>query len=109
MTVAEMIKEYGITLYGDANIQLHKTKKINNEVIAMIKENKAKIIAHLKAEKEAAKRAKEERIAKINAIEGLNELRKAMIMEEEYNYSFHRMMNDEYNDGAVPRRSPKLQ
>lgn len=103
MTIIEMIKKYDIRDVGDGRIGIYNMKDVEKH-IDEINAKKPEILAHFAAE-EAERKARED---KINAIEGLKELTKAINDEIAYNEAFNRMMEDEYNDGVNPPSKPKV-
>lgn len=72
----------------------------------MLKLRKNEIVSYLGQVEAEARRTAEEREAKIQSIEGLAELEKAIEAEREYRRAFNRMMDDEYNDGAFCPSKP---
>lgn len=84
-----------------------KGKSLYNELVnGMWKAEIAEIKAGLIAKRDAELAAAAERKAKINAIEGLNEIQTAIADWERYDSEFAKMMDDERNDGARPPKRP---
>lgn len=82
-------------------------KRIYNELVkGMWKEEVAEIKAYLIAEHEKEVEAAAIRREKINAIEGLKEIRAAIDDIERYREEFNAMMDDEFNDGVFPPKKP---
>ena len=109
MTVNEMIKKYNLTLAkrnGEDAIRVGK--KVSKATIEEIRKAKPEIIAELKRREAEKKAAYEARQARINAIEGLKELQRAIAAEEAYREALNDMMEDEYNDGARPPKKPEI-
>ena len=109
MTVNEMIKKYRLTLAkrnGEDAIRVGK--KVSKATIEEIRKAKPEIIAELKRREAEKKAAYEARQARINAIEGLKELQRAIAAEEAYREALNDMMEDEYNDGARPPKKPEI-
>jgi hypothetical protein len=110
MTVNEMIQKFNITITvqnGEEGLNARFSKKPSQAQIAELKAKKPEVIAELKrreSEKEAAYKARQ---ARINSIEGLEAIRKAMNAEENYHMAFNRMMEDADNDGAFAPRRPQ--
>lgn len=77
MTVKELVERFGITKIGNGMISVPKSAE-SISASDEIKSKKAEIIAYLSAKEEEKKRAREERKAKIDAIEGLKEIRAAL-------------------------------
>lgn len=103
MTATELIKKYNITLSpnGDdtvviRNTALAKADNIIDDVIA----NKAEIIAILKAEDEAERNKIREELSKIEAIEGLSEIRDAIVEHNRYWEKFNYAV--EHGTGILP-------
>lgn len=81
-------------------------KKICDEIgKGMWREEAQEIKAHLIAERDAKAAAAAAREAKIDAIEGLKEIKSAIYDRQRYRCEFNAMMDDEFNDGT---RAPKL-
>ena len=84
-----------------------KGKGLYNELVnGMWKAEIAEIKAGLIAKRDAERAAAAERKAKIDAIEGLNEIQTAIVDWERYDNEFQKMMDDEHNDGARPPKRP---
>lgn len=83
-------------------------KKICDEIgKGMWREEAQEIKAHLIAERDAKAAAAAAREAKIDAIEGLKEIKSAIYDRQRYHREFNAMMDDEFNDGACPPKLPK--
>ena len=93
MTAEELVKRFGISKVGEGSLSMHKSVAALN-ALDEIRSKKAEIIAYLDAKEEAARKAREERTAKIEAIEGLEEIRAARddfeAWREEWEKSFNR-------------------
>lgn len=101
MTATEMIERYDICLHGADKIAVRNLQKATkDDAIDQIKAAKAEIMAILKAEVEAKEKAHAERQAKINAIEGLEELEYTIRAWEDYHEAFNRAMEE--GDGFFP-------
>jgi hypothetical protein len=74
--------------------------------LSEIKAKKPEILAYLAEQETQKEKAHKEREDKINAIEGLNEIQRAIDAEIEYGRAFDHMMEDEDNDGAFPPSKP---
>ena len=105
MTATELIKKYNITLSPNSddkvvirNTELAKADNIIDDVIA----NKAEIISILKAEDEAARNKIREELAKIDAIEGLAEIRDAIVEHNRYWEKFNYAV--EHGTGKLPAK-----
>lgn len=108
MTIEEMIKKYDLRLAKEGMIGIYNTDAVKRDgTLDLIKEKKPEIIAYIKAKEEAEKKAHEEREAKIEAIEGLAEIKNAIYERNNYRIAFEKMMDDEYNDGVFPPKAPK--
>ena len=81
--------------------------KPSDESRRVCNEHRAEIMALIKTETEAKERAAAEREAKIAAIDGLTEIKKAIYDHEKYHRDFERMMDDEFNDGLRPPKKPE--
>lgn len=97
MTTEELIKRYGLEVIRDGRICAHngdliKKDDADGEIRARLDE----VREYLKAEKEAAETARKERQAKIDAIEGLKELQKAISDWNEYHYKFNKCLASEF-------------
>ena len=95
MTAQEMIKKYNLVLVDDNTFRSYSCRKLTKAEIEMIKAAKPEIIKILRAEKEAEEKARAERKAKIAAIEGLDELRKALAEWDEYYYKREKALESE--------------
>lgn len=105
MTASEMIKDYNITLdpVKPGMLRAYNVKKIKADNAGKkITEAKPEIMAILTAEKEAKEKEAAERTAKINAIEGLNEIKVAIAEQERFHDAFNAAM--ERGDGRLPSR-----
>lgn len=107
MTATEMIKKYRISLaYGkgrEGMIRIADARRIKaDKMLEEVHAHKPEIMAILTAEKEAKEKAIAERTAKINAIEGLNEIKAAIAEHELYHDAFNAAM--ERGDGQLPAR-----
>lgn len=108
MTIREIIEKYRISLAPDGCIKVcNASAAKRDDMIEIIKDKKAEIIAYINAEREAKTRARAEREAKIASIEGLSEVRDAIRAEHEYHVAFEKMIDDEYNDGVFPPKVPE--
>lgn len=108
MTTQEMISKYNITLHNDTQIAVGRNpKSLKPAEKQALVDAKPEILAYLKAEKQAKEYAAKARTAAINAIEGLDAIRKAMHQEYLYDKAFNRMMESE--DGCInPPAPPKV-
>ena len=80
MTIDEMIKKYNICIPSEDETKLmvrNVTRLKRDNAIELLKEKKQEIIARLKEIAEQERKAREEYRAKVQAIEGLEEIRKA--------------------------------
>ena len=84
--------------------EINKGKE-NFEEIKAKKQEILNYFAEKAAKKEAIEKARQE---KIDAIEGLKEIRAAIEAEERYAYLFEKMTEDEYNDGVNPPTKPTV-
>lgn len=102
----ELIKTCRIEDGGDGNLRIwNKTQGAKR--LDEIKAHKAEILAYFAAERTAVETARIDRQAKIDAIEGLKEIKNAIDAAQRYTRAFERMMADENNDGANPPSKPK--
>jgi general stress protein 26 len=111
LKIEEMISKYDLILItsgaNKGKIAARNTYAIKKDnVSSYIKDHKTEIVAELQARKDAGDKAEADRKAKIDAIEGLAEIKNAIAEHEEYHYKFSKMMDDEYNDGANPPHCP---
>lgn len=68
----------------------------------------SEIVAELEMQKEAKEKAIAERNVKIEAIQGLKEIKSAVYDIEKYHNEFNAIMDDEYNDGVFPPKKPTV-
>lgn len=110
MTAEELVKLGGIKRLGDKiKVDLfYIPKDRKDEFAAVTKARKPEIMAYLLAKEAAQAQEKAEHQAKIDAIEGLEEIRAAEIALEKYHAAFERMMEDESNDGVNPPAKPRV-
>lgn len=109
MTVKEIVETYNVRLASGGRLGIYNSRRVDaDNALEMIKARKPEIVAYLHAQVEAAAEAAAQRQAKINAIEGLAQLRAALRADAEYYDAFNRMMDDEYNDGARPPKKPEV-
>lgn len=111
--IKEIIKKYNIDAEkknGEYTGRIH----IKNMVAVRkfgdseFKENKAAILDYLKKEDERKEREYQERVAKINAIPGLKEIKEAMEDVERWHYEFERSFDGEYAVGGYGvRKKPE--
>jgi hypothetical protein len=71
------------------------------------REEAQEIKAYLTAERNAQLVEEAAIQAKIDAIEGLKEIKSAIYDRQRYHREFNAMMDDEFNDGAFPPKPPK--
>lgn len=107
MTATEMIEKYRISLAcgkgREGMIQIKEARRIKaDKMLEEVLAHKPEIMAILTAEKEAKEKEAAERTAKINAIEGLNEIKVAIAEHELYHDEFNAAM--ERGDGRLPSR-----
>lgn len=88
MTVAELIDRYTIGLFKDGKIWAQGVKKGDMDAMKVIKARKPEIMAELVAREEAKERAWAEWKAKVDAIEGLTEIREAQDKLEQWHMDF---------------------
>lgn len=101
--VENMIKEYGITLDIDGSrIYLGNVRQSDAKTIELIKNNKSAIVDLLKSKKAAEDAKCEARQAKVNAIEGLSEIKNAISAWNKYHREFNRRMENEYLSSSLP-------
>lgn len=99
-----LIKKYGISLYGEEKIYVSNVTLLRKDKAEeTIKSKKPEIMAYLKEEEAAEKRAYEERQAKIKAIEGLEEIKSAIKEQVRWREDFNQAM--ESPDGCVRMRA----
>lgn len=106
MTVQELIERCKISDAGDGMVKIACDRKLANKHLPEIKAKKPEILAYLAEEKAAEEAERKARKAKIDAIEGLNEIKAALEAERAYRRAFDRMMEDEHNDGVNPPKRP---
>lgn len=100
MTVEELIKRYNVKDNGDGRIGIYNVKLATAEkAVEEIKSRKPEILAYYKAKRDAAEKEREERQMKIDAIEGLTELKKAIADWDKYHYQFNKCMESECPSG----------
>ena len=104
MDVKEIIKKYNISLYGEDKIRVDNVTLLKKDKAEdTVKSKKPEIMAYLKEEKAAEKRAYEERKAKIKDIDGLEEIKNAIEEQIRWREDFNRAMESE--DGCVGMRA----
>lgn len=104
MDIKEIIKRYDISLYGEDKIRVGNTVLLKkNKAEEDVRGKKAEIMALLKEEKAAEKRAYEEREAKIKAIDGLEEIKNAIEEQIRWKEDFSKAMQSP--DGCVRMRA----
>ena len=99
--IDELIKNYELALAGNGMIRYNGKRVEKDNVINELKACKSDIIARLEEIKAEKDRAAAERAAKIAAIEGLAEIKKAQIEIEEWNYRFEKSFEGEYAVGGM--------
>ena len=104
MTIEEIIKKYNIRIHENGT-QLRADMRIskNPDDLAFMKENKPAIIDYIKSKKEAEEKAYQERKAKIDAIEGLKEIRDAIADLSRWHEEFEESFNDVGGLGVRPK------
>lgn len=110
MDAKEIIRKYHIEDAHDGTIRIGvpRGQKLSSGEMDMIKAAKPEILAYFAAERAAEDARRKAREDKINAIEGLAEIRNAIEAEDAYRRAFDHMMEDEYNDGACPPSKPEV-
>ena len=93
MTPEEIIRKYGITLHDETHLSVTRSRVKTKQDNQLIVENKPAILAVLLEEKREKERKAAERQSKIDAIEGLKEIRAA---SRELNEFY-----DRYNEAVV--------
>jgi hypothetical protein len=100
-----LIKKYQIKLVGEDKIGCNPAITSNKSDLGFMKSHKAQIIEILKEEKNAAKKACEERLAKIKAIEGLEEIQNAIADMNAWHNEFEKSFGDVGGLGVRPKPS----
>lgn len=107
MTINELIKTYCIH-EENGNLRIMNVAQMKRDnALDEIKAKKPEIIAHIVEERETARRAVEDRKNRINAIEGLAEIKKAIEDNSNYRREFARAMQNEDCGGLGLRPAPK--
>lgn len=104
MTVKELVERFGITKAENGMIRVPSSSESAN-ARDEIKSKKAEIIAYLEEKEEAKRRASEERKAKIDAIEGLKEIRAALEDLSAWDREFEKSFN--HCGGLGVRKKPE--
>lgn len=116
--IAKFIKQYNVRIHTDG-VHLACDKRIakNAQDMAFMQEHKPEIMQYIKDEAAAKKAAAEERRRKIDAIEGLQEIRDARAdlsrWHDEFNRSFRNVggmgvrQKPEYDFAAMEARYPR--
>lgn len=99
--IDELIKKYEISLSNDGILRGNVVQAEKDNILDDIKSRKAEIIARLEETKVAEERAAAERAAKIAAIEGLEEIKRARAEVEEWDYRFARSFEGETAVGGM--------
>lgn len=107
MDIKELIKKYDITLFGKDKIRIGQVIQLRKDKAEeLVRGKKTEIMTYLKEEELEKKRAFEERQAKINAIEGLHEIKRAIEEQVRWRRDFNRAMESE-NRCVGMRAKPK--
>lgn len=104
MTVEELVKRFRITKVDGEKIRIPQSAEAL-KALDEIRSKKAEIIAYLDAKEEAERKAREERKAKINAIEGLEEIRAARYDLDAWHEEWEKSFED--CGGLGVRRKPE--
>jgi len=104
--IEAIIRKYKITDKG--NGMLSVAVRPSESEMDLLKRIKPEVLAYFAEEKARKQARREARQAKINAIEGLQELRNALDDEARYARAFDRMMENECNDGVNPPKRPTV-
>lgn len=101
--IKTLVERYNLTLYGDDNVKFGGTKAQFAEVLPTLKECKEEVLAYLK-EQEAERKARyEDRVSRINAIEGLSEIKEAQDDLARWRYEFNKSFDDVGSFGVRPK------
>ncbi len=106
MTVQELIAKYTISIHTDGvNISIGNSALMNKDkTIDEIKTKKPEILDILRQEKAEKEKAASERKAKIDAIEGLAEIKQAKREIETWRENFNRSFEGEYGGRGVGQK-----
>lgn len=103
MTVMQMVDTYKISLHGTDNMQIANGQKaIKDGMVDALKAAKPDIMAYLQQQKADS----EARKAKIEAIEGLAELRDAIYAMAQYKEKMNKMFDSESGVLAIAKPTP---
>lgn len=102
MDPREIIKKYGITLNDDTHIAVTRSRIKSEQDKQLIVSNKPAILEILLAEKRETERKARERQDKIDAIEGLTELKSAIRELKDYYDRYNEAVENGY--GILPVR-----
>lgn len=103
LTIERMVEVYQIHKSKEGKIRVYETIVKRPEHYKFVVEHKAEILAYLDAKEVAAKRAHDERMAKLNAIEGLRELEDAKYALKSYYSSYNRYI-EQGAEGKEPEK-----
>lgn len=104
MDIKEIIERYDIRFWGENMIRMYNVKLVREDKAEeTIKNRKPEIMAYLENKEKEEKRAYEERQKKIEAIDGLEEIRKSFEEKNRWTREFNRAFGSE--DGFVGMRA----
>ncbi len=105
MEVKEMVQKYNISKFDEGKIRIANMNAVNRDnALELIKKSKTEILEYIEREIAEKKAAADMRQAKINAIEGLKELKEVIRSWARYDAEFERRMNDECLSSIAPKK-----
>lgn len=105
MTIPEIVEKYTIRANPNKNLCVRREILKHEDDKAYIKEHRDEIIAYIEEQKAIEEQQHLERLKKMNAIEGLQELEDASIAWKEYYIAYRRFIEDDAEEKH--RRSRK--
>ena len=100
MEVKALIKKYNLqAVEKDGKMMVFTRARVTAKDVAAIKENRDEILKEILDAKEQARKAYEERQAKINAIPGLSEIKAALAKAADWNRRFNASFETEDGGG----------
>lgn len=99
------IKRYGIRIIGE-NLGAEKHIAKHPEDVAFLKSNKQEIIAYIREKEEASRKAYDEFCTKVEAIEGLKEIKTARYSWYDWCKRFSESFDGEYAVGGMGIEKP---
>lgn len=103
MTIPEIVKKYAINVNPNKSLRVRREILKHEDDKAYITTHREEIIAYIEEQKAIKEQKHLERLKKMNAIEGLQELEDASIAWKEYRIAYRHFIEDDA-EGKAPKK-----